>query len=62
MRPNSEVGVMLFWREKCDVSEMLFVRRVADEPYVDAPEFFNGAECDDFLQKIVPVVALYIQC
>lgn len=53
---------MLFWREKCDVSEMLFVRRVADEPYVDAPEFFNGAECDDFLQKIVPVVALYIQC
>lgn len=62
MRPNSEVGVMLFWREKWDISQIVFVRRVADETYVDAPEFFNGAECDDFLQKIVPVVALCIQC
>lgn len=28
--------------------------------YVDAPEFLNGAECDDFLQQIVPVIALVI--
>jgi hypothetical protein len=24
---------------------------------VDAPEFLNGIECDNFLQEIVPVVA-----
>lgn len=28
--------------------------------YVDAPEFLNGAECNDFLQQIVPVIALVI--
>jgi hypothetical protein len=26
--------------------------------YVDAPELLDGAECDDLLQQIIPVVAL----
>lgn len=26
--------------------------------YVDAPEFLDGAECDDLLQQIIPVIAL----
>jgi hypothetical protein len=29
---------------------------------VDSPEFFDGAECDDFLEKIVPVIALFVFC
>ena len=26
--------------------------------YVDAPEFFNGVEGDDFFEEVVPIVAL----
>lgn len=29
-----------------------------DRTYVNAPELLNGAECDHFLQQVVPVVAL----
>jgi hypothetical protein len=28
--------------------------------YVDAPEFLHGAECNDFLKQIIPVIALVI--
>lgn len=30
--------------------------------YVDAPEFFDGVECDDFLEQVVPVIALLVEC
>ena len=31
---------------------------VWESTHVDTPKFFDGVECDDFLQQIVPVVAL----
>jgi hypothetical protein len=27
--------------------------------YVYAPEFFDGVECNDFFEQIIPVITLY---
>lgn len=29
-----------------------------DTTYVDAPELFDGVECNDFLQQVIPVITL----
>lgn len=55
---ESEVG------DRCDVvlriavSTILGKGSLDEETYIDAPEFLNGVESDDLLEKFVPVVAL----